>query len=97
MYTRINDVPVKEDYSFQRDGKIPQLNLKDIPFFGSDKVPLSIMLGGFFLLSIILSLVFFLLGSSGKKLIFGLAGFGLGVLISLLIWFLWGKNNYKLF
>lgn len=96
MYTRQDDIPIipiREDYlSYQSDGRIRQITLNS----SDNNISLPLMISGFLLLSIILTIVFFFLGPKQYKLIMSLAGFGLGIIISILIWFLWGKNNYKM-
>ena len=91
MYTRVNDIPVKEDYlSYQKDGSLKSLRTS---LLGFDKISLPIMLGIFVLLIIIFTIIFFFIGPSNNKLIFTLAGFGLGIIVSIIFWFLWGKNH----
>ncbi len=108
MYFRIDDKVIPPEFSqesflsYNKDGSLNSSNTLNTNNIlrameqHSNKISLPIMLGGFLLLSIILAIIFFLFGPSGKKTIYMLAGFGVGILISILIWFLWGKNNYKL-
>jgi hypothetical protein len=93
MYTRIDDKPVIENFTY-RDGSLKMFDIPP-PSTGQNSVSLSLMLGAFIFLSIILAIVFFFLGPKDSKFLSTLAGFGLGVVISIFIWVFWGKNNYK--